>query len=90
MIKLDRNMSDLRQIVCKVYNFIISALDGFIVKIVYECTDMNNVKGFTLPFIKYTLLPTVSSYCFTFLLHQTSLLSSLKKSNKMQQCIKFY
>jgi len=63
--------------VCKKYIiFVISAFDGFIVRIVYECTDMNNVKESVLPFIMYTVFPTVASYSFTFLLHQTSLLIS--------------
>ena len=35
MIKIDRNMSDLWKIVCKKYNFNISAFVGFIVRIVY-------------------------------------------------------
>jgi predicted nucleic acid-binding Zn finger protein len=30
MIKIDRNMSDLRQIVCKKYNYNISVFVGFI------------------------------------------------------------
>jgi hypothetical protein len=43
MIKLDHNMSELWQIVCKKYNFN-SAFVGFIVLIVYICTDLNNFK----------------------------------------------
>jgi hypothetical protein len=42
MIKIDRNMSQSWQIVCKIHNFNISAFVGFIVWIVYRCTDMSN------------------------------------------------
>jgi len=35
MIKVDRNMLELRHIVCEKYNFIFSAFVGFIVRIVY-------------------------------------------------------
>jgi len=31
MIKIDRNMSELRKMVCKTYNFNLSALVGFII-----------------------------------------------------------
>ena len=39
MIKIDRNMSELWQIVCKIYNFNVSAFVGCIVWIVefYVC-----------------------------------------------------
>jgi hypothetical protein len=42
IIKIDRNMSVPWQIVCKIYNFNISAFVGFIVWIVFRCTDMSN------------------------------------------------
>jgi hypothetical protein len=35
MIKIDRNMLELRHIVCEKYNFTFSAFVGFIVRIVY-------------------------------------------------------
>ena len=45
MIKIDRNISVLWQIVLKKYNFNISIFVGFIVWIPYWCRDMNIVKG---------------------------------------------
>ena len=39
MIKIDQNMLDSWQIVCKKYNFIISEFVGFIVCIVCICED---------------------------------------------------
>jgi hypothetical protein len=42
MIKIDRNMSQSWQIMCKMYNFNIIAFVGFVVWIVYRCTDMSN------------------------------------------------
>jgi len=35
VIKIDRNMSELRHILCKKYNFNSSAFVGFIVRVVY-------------------------------------------------------
>jgi hypothetical protein len=49
MIKIDQNMSDLWQILCKKNNFSISAFIGFIVQNVYYCTNMNNFK-ISLPY----------------------------------------
>jgi len=44
MIKIDRNMSESWQIVCKIYNINICAFVGFIVWIVFRCTtDMRNI-----------------------------------------------
>jgi hypothetical protein len=34
----------MKKIVCKIYNFNISSFVCFIVYIIYECTDMNNLK----------------------------------------------
>ena len=45
MIKIDRNISELWQIVCKnIFNFKFRAFFGFTVWIVYQCTDLLNVK----------------------------------------------
>jgi hypothetical protein len=44
IIKTDRNMSKLWQILCKKFNFNIGALVGFIVSIVYYFANKNNIK----------------------------------------------
>jgi hypothetical protein len=47
IIKLVRNMSQLRQILCeKIYNYNISEFAGFILWIVCLCTDVNDLEGF--------------------------------------------
>jgi hypothetical protein len=41
MIKIDRKLSELWEIVCNKYRFDMSAFVGFIMWIIYLCTDMN-------------------------------------------------
>ena len=44
MNKIDRNMSELRQIVCKIYNFNIRTSRSFNCVNSFLCTDLNIVK----------------------------------------------